>query len=91
MLDASKICDMNRLYFICVVLDAIWLCDINRLCSYLHYVKYNGIIKLTGYDFHFGIMIKCDYAYNIVSVDVSYLAWWLGDSMFRLWFDNVFV
>ena len=58
---------------------------------YLHCVRYDGIIRLMGYDFHFDIMIKCDYACNIASVDVSYLAWWWGDSMFRLGFDNVFV
>ena len=44
-----------------------------------------------GYDFHFGFMMKCDYACNITSVDVSYLAWRLGDRMFRLGFGNVFV
>ena len=79
--------------FICVVLDAIWLCDINKLYFYLCCVgcKYNGIIKLTGYDFHFGIMIKCHYAYNIISVNVSYFAWRLGDRMCRLGFGNVFV
>ena len=78
--------------FICVMLDAIWLWDIiNRLCFYLHYGRYNGIIKLMGYDFHFGFMMKCDYACNITSVDVSYLAWRLGDRMFRLGFGNVFV
>ena len=77
--------------FIYVMLDAIWLCDTRILCFYLHYVGYNGIIRLMSYDFHFDVMIKCDYACNVASVDVSYLAWGLGDSMFRLGFDNAFV
>ena len=75
MLDANKICDIDRLYFHLCYVGCNLTMRYNRLCFYLHYGRYNGIIKLMGYDFHFGIRMKCDYACNITSVDVSYLAW----------------
>ena len=56
-----------------VMLAASKLRDINRSFFYLHYVRYKGIIRVMGYDFHFDMMIGCDYAWNIASVKVSCL------------------
>ena len=47
-----KVCDIGRLNFVHDVLNTIWLCDAKILCFYLHYVRYNEMIRLMGRDFY---------------------------------------